>query len=123
MSLIIKLDEDLSASVAAPLLDSGYVVRTVHSQGWGGMKDPQLWPMVCAEGAFWITADKGFGDLRYYAPGTHPGILVLRPDKESIAEYSRLLERVLLVHPLKSLAGAVSVATPRGLRIRRTPLP
>jgi hypothetical protein len=94
-------------------------VRTILGQGWGGYKDPQLWPLVVAEGCYWITADKGFGDIRVYPPGTYPGILVLRPDRESLIDYLQLLEGVLAKHRLEDLAGSLAVATPRGLRVRR----
>ena len=35
-----------------------------------------------------VTADKGFGDIRTYPPGTHHGILLLRPDEDGIAKKS-----------------------------------
>lgn len=63
----------------------GYQVETVIGQGWGGAEDDDLWPRIVAEQIYWITADKGFGDVRLYKPGTHSGILLLRPDEESIA--------------------------------------
>ena len=119
----VKLDEDLPYRLAATLEKYGYAPATVCGQLWSGMKDPVLWSKVCGEGRFFITADKGFGDLRFFPPGTHPGILVLRPDKESVPDLVRLLESVLQNHRLESLAGFVAVATPRGIRVRRRPLP
>ncbi len=115
----IKLDEALSGSLARPLQDVGHSVATVRGQGWGGMKDAALWPLVDAENAFFITADKGFGDVRRFPPGTHTGILLLRPDRESLPEYKSLLETLLRRHKLESLAGTLTVADPRGIRIRR----
>jgi predicted nuclease of predicted toxin-antitoxin system len=117
--MLVKLDEPLSGSLAARLQASQYAVATVITQGWGGLKDPILWPRIKAEGAFFITADKGFSDIRSYPPGTHPGILVLRPERESILAYGRLLDSVLQQHRLETLAGCISVATPSGLRVRR----
>ena len=63
MTLLVKLDEPLSGSLATPLRARRYAVATVMAQGWGGTKDPILWPRVKAEGVFFITADKGFGDI------------------------------------------------------------
>lgn len=121
--MTVKLDEDLSASLAESLAAHGYQARTVPGQGWGGFKDPLLWPKVQAERIFFVTADKGFGDLRAYPPGSHAGILVLRPERESVPEFRRLLDQVLAKHRLESLAGYVTVASFRSIRVRRKPLP
>ena len=122
MATRLKLDEDLSGMVAAPLRDLGYDVTTVVEQGWSGQKDPVLWTRMVDEGVCFVTADKGFGDLRSFPPGTHPGILVLRADRESILEYQRLLASVFEKHSLESLAGTITVASPRSVRVRRKPL-
>lgn len=71
-----------------------------------------------AEGRFLVTADKGFGDIRFYPSGAHAGILLLRPDQAGIQSTLALLERTLAAYDLAALAGTVAVATPRGVRIR-----
>jgi hypothetical protein len=76
--------------------------------------------LIVAEEAYFITADKGFADIRVFPPGSHAGVLLLRPDRESILSYRTLLEAVLETHRLETLAGAITVATPRRIRIRRT---
>jgi hypothetical protein len=121
MTVPVKLDEDLSAMVGEPLLGAGHPVATVLEQGWGGLKDPELWPRVVSERRFFITADTGFGDIRLYPPGTHSGILVLRPDHESIVAYRALVAQVISKHALEALVGYITVATPRGVRVRRKP--
>ncbi len=118
----VKLDEDLPDRLEEILEKFGYPTSTVCGQGWGGTKDSVLWPKVKAEDRFFITADKGFGDLRLFPPGTHPGILVLRPDKESVLAFVELIESILRDRRLESLACFVTVATPRGIRVRRKPL-
>lgn len=106
--------------VAEPVQAAGHDLDTVFGQGWGGLSDQELWPKVCSENVFFITADKGFGDIRKFPPGSHFGILVLRPDRESIVEYRALIENMLTHHDLDALAGTVTVATPRGVRVRRS---
>ena len=118
----VKLDEDLPDRLAHVVQKHGYAVATVRGQGWSGLQDPLLWSKVNAEGRFLISADKGFGDLRSFPPGTHPGILILRPDKESVLDFEALLESVLGGRRLESLAGFVTVVNSRGIRIRRQPL-
>jgi predicted nuclease of predicted toxin-antitoxin system len=115
----IKVDEDLPGQVVHLLRASGYDASSVTEQGMGGWKDPELWQAVQREKRFLITADKGFGDIRQYPPGTHAGVLVLRPDQDGIEPVLRLLQQVLSTGSLKAFSGALVVATPRGLRIRR----
>ena len=121
MSVRVKLDEALSAALVEPLEQRGYAVATVRGQGWGGLKDSVLWPLITAEHVFFITADKGFGDIRAFPPGTHSGILLLRPDREGLLEYRALLEEVLEKHGLESLAATIAVASPARVRVRRQP--
>ena len=68
---------------------------------------------------FLVTADKGFGDIRIYPLGTHFGILLLRPDEDGIRPVLKLLQKVLNSYNLEGLVGATTVATPRGIRLRR----
>lgn len=115
----IKVDEDLPMQVIRILRAKGHEAVGVVEQGMGGWKDPELWQAVQTEGRFLVTADKGFGDIRAYPPGTHQGVLLLRPDEDGIRPVLELLERVLEVYDLDALKGMVVVATPRGLRVRR----
>jgi len=54
----------------------------VFDQSLSGIVDAELWVHVKREGRFLITLDLGFSDVRRYAPGTHPGILLLRPRRK-----------------------------------------
>jgi hypothetical protein len=119
MHLAVKLDEDPSPLCVPPIVAAGYAARTVHEQKSTGLSDPDLWTRVQASGELLITADKGFGDIRLYVPGTHKGILLLRPDRDSVPEYRLLIEQTLARTKLDDLVGALAVASPRGLRVRR----
>ena len=115
----VKVDEDLPKAATEMLRARDYEADSVVGQGMGGAKDHALWLAVQAEQRFLVAADKGFGDIRFYPPGTHAGILLLRPDQAGIRPILELLERTLAVHDLEALAGTVAVASPRGVRIRR----
>ena len=115
----IKVDEDLPTQAAAYLTARGYAATTVRRQNMGGWKDADLWLAVQAEDRSLITADKGFGDIRRYRPGQHAGVLLLRPDSDGIQPLLDLVSMVLDQVDLEQLTGTISVATPRGLRIRR----
>lgn len=85
-----------------------------------GWKDPSLWEAVQAHRQFLVTADKGFGDVRRYPPGTHSGVLLLRPSEDGIRPLLALMELVLDSVPnLETLEGFLAVASPQGLRIKR----
>jgi predicted nuclease of predicted toxin-antitoxin system len=115
----VKVDEDLPRAVIQSLRDRGHDAVGVVEQGMGGWKDFALWQAIQAEQRFLVTGDKGFANTRLYAPGTHAGILLLRPDQDGIRPIGELLERVLANYGLGVLAGTVTVVTPRGIRIRR----
>jgi predicted nuclease of predicted toxin-antitoxin system len=116
----IKVDEDIPPIAAQWLQDRDFAASTVVEQGMGGWKDAELWKIVHADEQFLLTADKGFGDIRNYPPGTHAGILLLRPDDDGIRPILDLLHMIVTQIDLAQLKGTVSVATPRGLRIRRS---
>ena len=115
----IKVDEDIPPIAAAWLREKGYEASTVVEQGMRGWKDAALWQAVQADQQFLLTADKGFGDIRAHPPGSHSGVLLLRPEVDGIRPILDLLKMVLSEVDMQQLTGAVSVATPRGLRIRR----
>ncbi len=116
----IKVDEDIPPVASIWLQERGYEASTVVDQGMGGWQDDPLWQAVQADQQFLLTADKGFGDIRLYSPGSHAGVLLLRPNEDGIRPVLNLLKMVLAQVDLVQLTGTVAVATPRGLRIRRS---
>jgi len=65
-----------------------------------------------------VTADKGFANIRQFPPGSHAGVLLLRPDSDGIRPILELLGHVLAQTSLTSLAGGTTVANAQGLRSR-----
>ncbi|NPA90998.1 MAG: hypothetical protein GXO55_06075 [Chloroflexi bacterium] len=116
--LKIKVDEDLPRAAVVLLQEHGYDAVGVHEQGMSGWKDHVLWRAVQEEGRFLVTADKGFGDVRVYPPGTHHGVLLLRPGTQGIRPVLDLLQRFLALYRFDDVRGCVVVVTPRGVRIR-----
>jgi len=119
MAFAVKVDEDLPRAALRLLKEYAYDAASVIDQKMGGWKDPPLWNAIQDEQRFLVTADKGFADIRAHPPGKHAGILLLRPDEDGIRPIIDLLSRVLASYKLDELAGSVTVATPRGIRIRR----
>jgi predicted nuclease of predicted toxin-antitoxin system len=123
MTTLIKVDEDLPRDIAELLGARGYDAATVYGQGWHGSPDDILWNRIQGEGRLLITADKGFADLRRHPPGTHACVILLRCEEESRSAYLELTSVTLNQLNLDDIAGAVVVATFRGVRIRRAPIP
>ncbi len=117
----IKVDEDLPGLVVMRLREKGYLADSVAEQGMSGWKDAALWQSIQTENRFLITGDKGFADLRLYPPGSHAGIMLLRPDQDGIRPMLELVEQVLQSYELTALSGTITVVTPRGVRVRRSP--
>jgi predicted nuclease of predicted toxin-antitoxin system len=116
----VKVDEDLPTAIAVMFRRAGYEATTVVDEGLGGAADALVWQTVQKEQRFLVTADKGFADARVHPPGTHTGILLLRPDDDGIEPLVRLIQRVLAAGGIERLRGPVAVASPRGVRVRRS---
>jgi len=84
----IKVDEDLPRQVVTLLRKKGYQADSVVDEAMSGWKDAELWRRIQTESRCLITADKGFADIRSYPPGTHAGIILLRPDQDGIRPLS-----------------------------------
>jgi len=117
----VKLDENLGQSHAQLVRDAGHVTQRVTEQGLSGAKDPVVWQHVCDTGRFFITLDLDFSDVRRFVPGTHPGILLIRPRGKGREAVARVIRRVLAEHGLRPLAGCLAVADESRTRIRRPP--
>jgi predicted nuclease of predicted toxin-antitoxin system len=115
----LKVDENLPHEIADLLIRHGYDAVTVADQGWQGMTDSGLWQGVEAEGRWLVTADEEFADFRHRPPGTHAGVILLRSHQEGLDEYARLVQRMIDEVNLDDVAGAVIVATDRGVLVRR----
>lgn len=117
--LLFKLDENLPGAAAAVLSGAGHDVSTVLLQELGGAPDPQIAQVCSQEGRILVTLDSGFGDIREYPPGSHPGIVVLQPNSPSLSSIVGMVERLaaLLVSG-EPVAGCLWVLDSTRLRIR-----
>jgi predicted nuclease of predicted toxin-antitoxin system len=120
--LKIKIDEDLPKSVAESIRSVVPDTLTVLEEELCGVLDPALWETAQKEGRFLITGDKAFANIRQYPPGTHAGVLLLRPDECGTHQMRTLVQDVLKLSNLESLLGCVAVAMPGRLRVRRPKL-
>jgi predicted nuclease of predicted toxin-antitoxin system len=118
-AFLVKLDENLSRTHAEFLRSRGYEADRVHDQGLSGASDELVWQRVNTEGRFLITLDLDFSDVRRFPPGSHPGILLIRPRSKSRSAVLEVLQRIVTEHPLESLKGCLVVANEEMTRLRR----
>ena len=115
----IKLDENLPTRMQGALSELGHDVDTVPDEGIAGHDDDDVWRYATGAGRFLVTQDLDFSDLRRFAPGTHPGILLVRmrePGREALmARVGGLFES----EAVEQWEGCFVVATDCKLRIRR----
>lgn len=102
----IKLDENLPDSARPALADAGHDTDTAHAEGLDGADDPDVLAGAAADGRLLITLDRGLGDIRAYPPGTHSGVLVIRPGHQSPREIRRAVHRIGASVDLDELADA-----------------
>lgn len=113
----IKLDENLPMRLASALQARGHLVDTVAEEGLTGYPDQDVWRAVCREERFFITQDLDFSDVRRFAPGSHPGVLLVRLREPSA---QALLDKVLsIASDLEGMAASFAVLTDHKLRIKR----
>lgn len=120
----VKLDEHLGVSEAQLLLDAGFEVSTVSSQGLSGTRDEILIEVCRVEGRVLITLDQDFASPLNYPPDRYKGIIVLRPPAVTTA-LKRLVLETLLLH-LQSdpdPVGALWIVEVGRVRIWKSSLP
>jgi len=115
----LKLDENLPHELAAEWGRRGHDVHTVAEEHVAGESDPVVVAAATDEDRMLLTLDRGIGDLRRYPPGSHAGILVLRPVAQDPDSILTLIGRLMRSHPLDELRGCVVVVEPQKARIRR----
>lgn len=117
----VKLDENLPASLTAPLVSLGHDVDTAIEEGLQGRDDPDVWDAAQATGRFLITQDLDFSDARRYAPGTHAGVLLLRLRNPSRSRLHARVESLFRDEPVDTWRSCFVVASDTKVRVRRPP--
>ena len=99
-----KVDENLPRQVSDLLKAQGHDAITVRDQGLVGSPDADLSRVCRTEGRAMVTLDLDFSNIRVYPPEEHPGIIVLRlerQDKERVLSVVNGMLPLLSVEPLK----------------------
>lgn len=115
----LKLDENLPADLADEFAGRGHDVDTVLDEHLGGSKDAVVVGAATGDDRTVITLDRGVGDVRNFPPGSHPGVVVLRPVSQDPASILGLVRRFLSAHDLAAFSRCVVVVEPNRVRVRR----
>ena len=115
----LKLDENLPTDLSDELARRGHDVDTVLDEQLGGRKDPVVVQAATDDSRLLLTLDRGIGDIRSYPPGSHAGVVVLRPTSQDPASILELIRRLLDAHDLDDFSGCVAIVEPTRVRIRR----
>jgi len=115
----LKLDENLPHDLTADLAGRGHDVHTVNDEQLAGHADPVVVRAASNEGRLVLTLDRGVGDLRKYPPGSHAGIVVLRPTSQDPDAVISLVDRFLTTYSLDDLRECTVIVEPDRIRVRR----
>jgi predicted nuclease of predicted toxin-antitoxin system len=114
----IKLDENLSRHLEPHLARLGHDVHTAEEEGLVSQPDTRVAAAATSEDRMLFTLDVEFADLRKYPPGTHPGIVLFRPESFGPRSVNAFIEEFVRNSDLENLHGCVVVVEPKRVRVR-----
>lgn len=117
--LRLKLDENLSRHLRHDIEALGHDVDTAADESLIGKPDDDVAKAARDAGRMLLTLDLDFADLRRFRPGTHPGIVVLRPDRLGPSEVRRLLLTTLSSINVSEMAECLVIVQRDRIRVRR----
>ena len=88
-------------------------------EGLQGRSDAEVWAAAQQAGAFLVTQDLDFSDLRRFQPGTHHGILLLRFREPGLGILVERLGAILRSEDVEGWRECFVVATDHRIRIHR----
>ena len=119
MVLSLKTDENLPLDARMFIEDRGHEVQTALEEGLGGSPDHELAERCREEFRILVTLDRTFADIRTYPPDSHPGIILLRPARQSIGEILKILGDALDLADKVSPSNRFWIVEPGRIRIRQ----
>lgn len=114
----IKLDENLPKRLVEALARFGHDVDTVQMEGLIGARDDHVWQAAMDANRFFITQDLDFSDMRRFAPGTHPGLLLVRLHEPGAIALAEKLTAVFANEPVEKWLGCFVVLTDHKVRVK-----
>lgn len=113
-----KLDENLPELVSTTLAALEQDAHTVAQEQLAGAPDEQVLKASVAESRVLVTLGLDFADIRAYPPGSHAGIWVLRPAKQTFNAIDALVRAGLRLAASERVHGQLWVIDEQRVRIR-----
>lgn len=113
-----KTDENLPEEAAKLLKEAGHDTSSILDQNMGGDPDPDVASVCLAESRVLVTLDLGFADIRAYPPEQYPGLIVLRPGRQSKTRVMETMEKIPSMLETERIAGALWIVEEDRIRIR-----
>lgn len=117
--LAFKVDENLPVELAELLRAQGHDAMTVRDQQLGGRVDPEIAQVCKNEGRALITLDLDFANVRAYPPHEHPGIIVLRVQRQDRTTVLSVASGMFPLLGREALSGMLWIVEPDRVRIWR----
>lgn len=118
MPLRFKLDENIPKRALSALRELGHDVESAESEGMAGAYDQAVLEACTAEERLLVTLDLDFADIREYPPGSHRGIWVLRPARQTFAALLGLIEAGIRLSAVERTDAQLWVIDQNRVRIR-----
>ncbi len=113
-----KTDENLPKEIAELLSQAGHDAIRVDQQGLSGVADSGIAAVCRVEKRVMITLDTDFLDIRNFPPEHYMGIIVLRPQRQSVSRLTKMTSRLLGLLATETLVGKLWIVDEGRIRIR-----
>ncbi|MBI4194537.1 MAG: DUF5615 family PIN-like protein [Betaproteobacteria bacterium] len=116
-----KLDENLEGRLTALLTARGHEADSVLAEGLGGASDERLFAKCAEDRRVLVTLDLDFADPLRFPPAGGPGIMVLRPRRNTLAMIRETLTAALPALERDRIEGALWIVGSRAGPHTRVP--
>lgn len=101
------------------LTDLGFNCMTVYDEKLQGKPDTEVAKAAKEEKRILFTLDVGFADIRKFPPGTHPGIILFRPEKMGPSFVNHFILNFARKVNVQEFASCIVVVEHNKIRIRK----
>jgi predicted nuclease of predicted toxin-antitoxin system len=115
----IKLDENISRHLKIVIIQKDHECVTTEDEGLLGKTDVEVGAVAKSEGRMLFTLDLEFANLHKFPPGSHPGVVLFRPQNMGPLAVNRFITQFIEETDLSSLSGCLVIVDPMRIRIRR----
>ncbi len=113
-----KLDESIPTSAKLTLEAMGHDVHSVYDENLSGSPDDDIAEACRREQRVLITLDLDFADIRHFPPREQPGLVVLRPVRQSEPRVLDLICRMTTALTIEDIHGRLWIVQWDRIRVR-----